>query len=95
MKCTNCSKDKLFLHLIGKDSICAKCIVKHTVFKEVAESSEARLRKALRVFDVRSFEELKKVKDYSYEELKKMKPKRQNTVKYKKKKKDDDGLFLI
>jgi hypothetical protein len=95
MKCDVCSKEKLFLHLVGKNSVCTECIAKHTVFKEVKHSSEARLRKALRAFDIKSFEELKNIKAFQLENLERMPIKRKKTVKYKKVNIVDDDYFTL
>ena len=87
----------MFLQIMGKDSVCSQCIVKYTPFKEVRKGSETRLRKAMRVFDIKSFEELKNLKEEDLEDLENKKDKRQCTIKYKEIKKkaqdDDDGFY--
>ncbi len=84
MRCDICSKDFLFLNFIGKDNVCTNCIARHTVFKEIKTVGEARLKKALRVFPVRSFEDLKMIKEHEVEDVEKMPDK--ETVKVKKNK---------
>ncbi|MEM2131085.1 MAG: hypothetical protein QXR96_01045 [Candidatus Woesearchaeota archaeon] len=88
MKCDVCKKEYMFLYFIGKDNVCHKCIAKHTVFKEVGESEDALLRKALRAFEVKSFEDLKKITSIQAEELALgiIKEKNKQTIKYKKNK---------
>ena len=100
MKCDNCNKEITFLYFIGKDNICNKCIAKHTVFKEVNESEDTLLRKALRSFDIKSFDDLKKITADQADKLAMgmIKEKNTQTVKYKKNNsssvKVDDGDSL-
>ncbi len=86
MKCDKCSKEMTFLYFIGKSNVCNKCIAKYTVFKEVKESEDALLRKALRAFRIKTFDDLAKI---SYAELDMLKmglvkQKKSQTFKYKK-----------
>ena len=85
MKCDVCNKEFTFLYFIGKNNVCNKCIAKHTVFKEVDESEDAILRKAMRSFDVNSFDDLKNINKLQIEKLKKglVKDKNRPTFKYK------------
>ncbi|MBN2422333.1 hypothetical protein JXB41_03835 [Candidatus Woesearchaeota archaeon] len=69
MQCDICKKNYLFLHFVGKDNVCNNCIAKYTVFKEIKTTSEARLKKALRAFDINSFEDLKNIKEHQLEKL--------------------------
>lgn len=73
----------LFLHLIGKSNVCTNCIAKHTIFKEIKTISEARLKRALLVFDINSFEDLKNLKAYDVVNLEKKPAKKKNNLKYK------------
>ncbi len=100
MICDVCKKDLTFLYFIGKNAVCNKCIAKHTVFKEVKVSEDALLRKALRAFEIKSFEDLKKI---TFSQLDKLamgliKEKKKQTVKYKPNKKSavvvDAGDYL-
>ena len=86
MKCDSCNKDITFLYFIGKDNVCGKCIAKHTVFKEVKESEDTLLRKALRTFDIKSFDDLKKITASQADDLAMglIKEKNKQTIKYKK-----------
>ncbi len=86
MECNICGKEKLWLIFIGKDSVCSNCIAKHTVFKEVRNSDERMLRKAIRAFDIIGFEQLKKVTNGQVDELAMglIKAKNRPTVKFKK-----------
>jgi adenylate kinase len=86
MKCDSCHKDITFLYFIGKDNICNKCIAKHTVFKEVSESEDTLLRKALRAFEIKSFEDLRKISADQADKLAMgmIKERNAQTVKYKK-----------
>jgi len=88
MKCDVCNKEFMFLYFIGKSNVCNKCIGKHTVFKEVKVSEDALLRKALRTFEVKSFEDLKQITNTQLDELEMgmIKQKKAQTVKYKKNK---------
>jgi len=76
----------MFLYFIGKSNVCNKCIAKHTVFKEVRESEEALLRKALRTFDIKNFDDLKKITNAQVDKLSMglIKAKSKKTVKFKK-----------
>ena len=100
MKCDSCKKEITFLYFIGKDNICNKCIAKHYVFKEVSESEDTLLRKALRSFDIKCFEDLKKITADQADKLAMgiIKEKNAQTVKYKKNNasavKVDDGDSL-
>ena len=86
MQCDSCKKEITFLYFIGKDNICNKCIAKHTVFKEVSESEDTMLRKALRAFDIKGFDDLKKITADQADKLAmgRIKEKSTQTVKYKK-----------
>lgn len=86
MNCDICKKEYMFLYFIGKDNVCHKCISKHTVFKEVGESEDALLRKALRAFDIKNFDDLKKITQKKAEDLALgiIKEKKKQTIKYKK-----------
>jgi hypothetical protein len=88
MKCDVCKKEFTFLYFIGKDNACHKCIAKYTVFKEVGESEDAILRKALRAFDINGFEDLKKITAMQADDLAMglIKEKNVQTIKYKKNK---------
>ncbi|MCM2324862.1 MAG: hypothetical protein NDI94_00215 [Candidatus Woesearchaeota archaeon] len=100
MKCDSCKKEITFLYFIGKDNVCNKCIAKHTVFKEVRESEDGLLRKALRAFEIKCFDDLKKVSAADSDKLAMgmIKEKNKETVKYKKNKTSavivDDGDSL-
>jgi hypothetical protein len=100
MKCDVCKKEFTFLYFIGKDNVCNKCVGKHTVFKEVKLSEDELLRKAMRTFDIKSFEDLKKITYAEVEKLKSgiIKQKNIKTFKYKKNKASavvvDDGDYL-
>ncbi|MBT3720313.1 hypothetical protein HN789_05495 [archaeon] len=100
MKCYVCDKELNFLYFVGKDNVCNKCIAKHTVFKEVKVSEDILLRKALRSFEIKGFEDLKNI---SYADVDKLahgqiKEKSKQTVKFKKNKVSavsvDDGDYL-
>lgn len=86
MKCDICNKDYSFLNFIGRDNVCNNCIAKHTVFKEVKHSEETLLRKAMRAYDIKNFDELKNIKEWQKEELAEgnVRNKRKKTFKYKK-----------
>lgn len=86
MKCDICQKENLWLIYIGKDNVCSNCIARNTVFKEVGNSDESRLRKALRSFDINSFEDLRQLKEYQVEQMdtKRFVPSKKNIIKYKK-----------
>ena len=88
MKCDICNKEYSFLYFIGKNNVCNKCVAKHTVFKEVRVSEDALLRKAMRAFDVKDFDDLKKITNYQLDELVmgNIEDKRKKTFKYKKNK---------
>ena len=88
MKCDSCKKELTFLYFIGKDNVCHRCIARNTVFKEVGESEDALLRKALRAFEIKSFDDLKKVTAMQADDLAMgmIKEKNKQTVKYKKNK---------
>lgn len=88
MKCDICDKEFSFLYFIGKSNVCNKCVAKHTVFKEVRHSEDALLRKAMRAFEVKDFEDLKKITNYQLDELEigNIKDKKTKTFKYKKNK---------
>ena len=100
MKCDSCGKEIMFLYFIGKSNVCNKCIAKHTVFKEVKVSEDAILRKALRAFDIKNFDDLKKITNAQLDKLSMglIKLKSKQTVKYKKNQnsavKVDDGDYL-
>jgi len=100
MKCDSCGKEIMFLYFIGKSNVCNKCIAKHTVFKEVKVSEDAILRKALRAFDIKNFDDLKKITNAQLDKLSMglIKQKSKQTVKYKKNQnsavKVDDGDYL-
>ena len=100
MKCDICNREFTFLYFIGKDNVCNKCIAKHTVFKEVRHSEDDLLRKAMRAFEIKSFEDLKKITDAQLDELSmgNIKEKKVKTFKYKKNTsssvKIDDGDYL-
>ncbi|MBT3464659.1 hypothetical protein HOD20_07180 [archaeon] len=83
MDCSICGKQSLWLHFIGKDNVCVKCIAKNTVFKDIKTKDESRLKKALRVFDISCFEDLKNLKYSDVENLESMKDRRKQTAKYK------------
>jgi len=86
MKCDICNKEFTFLYFIGRSNVCNKCIAKYTVFKEVRYSEDAMLKKALRAFDIKSFDELKAIKEWQLDELAigNIKEKRKQSFKYKK-----------
>lgn len=86
MLCDSCKKNLTFLYFIGKDNVCNKCIAKHTVFKEVKESEDTMLRKALRAFDITCLDDLKKITASQADALAlgQIKEKSRQTVKYKK-----------
>jgi len=88
MKCDICKKELTFLYFIGKDNVCHKCIARYTVFKEVGESEDTLLRKALRAFDIKGFDDLKMVTAMQADDLAMgmIKEKSKQTVKYKKNK---------
>lgn len=88
MKCDSCNKDLTFLYFIGKDNVCHRCVARHTVFKEVGESEDSILRKALRAFDITCFDDLKNVTAMQADDLSMgmIKEKNKQTVKYKKNK---------
>jgi len=88
MQCDQCKKDITFLYYIGRSNICNKCIGKYTVFKEVRNSEDALLRKALRAFDIKTFDDLKNVTEVQLDELSmgNIKEKSKQTLKYKKNK---------
>ena len=88
MKCDTCKKDLTFLYFIGRSNVCNKCIAKHTVFKEVKYSEDALMKKAMRAFDVKSFEDLQKIQESQLDELEMgmVKEKRGQSFKYKKNK---------
>ncbi len=100
MICDSCNKDITFLYFIGKSAVCNKCIGKHTVFKEVKASEDALLRKALRAFEIKSFDDLKKITYAQLDDLVmgNIKQKSKQTVKYKQNKKSavevDKGDYL-
>ena len=100
MRCDSCNKEITFLYFIGKDNICNKCIAKYSVFKEVSESEDTLLRKALRAFEIKGFEDLKKITLEQADKLAMgmIREKNQQTVKYKKNNasavKVDDGDSL-
>lgn len=100
MKCDICDKEFSFLYFIGKSNVCNKCIAKHTVFKEVRHSEDALLRKAMRAFEIKSFDDLKKITNFQLDELEmgNIKDKKTKTFKYKKNKasavKVDSGDYL-
>jgi len=100
MKCESCNKELMFLYFIGKSNVCHKCVGKYTVFKEVKTSEDALLRKALRSFDIKSFDDLKAITNADLERLQmgKVKVKSKQTFKYKKNTnsavKVDDGDYL-
>ncbi|MBN2367758.1 hypothetical protein JXC34_01970 [Candidatus Woesearchaeota archaeon] len=86
MKCDICNKEFTFLYFIGRSNVCNKCIAKHTVFKEVRHSEDELLRKAMRAFDIKSFDDLRKITDDQLDELAMgmVKEKKVKTFKYKK-----------
>ena len=88
MRCTSCQKESAWLHCIGTDNVCAKCIAKHTLFKEVRFSDESRLAKVLRRRPIGSFDALKAitVKDF---DIINAEPDQPTIKKYKEKKKGD------
>jgi hypothetical protein len=88
MKCDSCKKEITFLYFVGKDNVCNKCIGRYTVFKEVKESEDSLLRKALRAFDIKCFDDLKKITNADADRLAmgQIKEKNKETVKYKKNK---------
>jgi hypothetical protein len=88
MKCDICKKELTFLYFIGKDNVCNKCIARHTVFKEVGESEDQIMRKALRAFEITCFDDLKKITAMQADDLAMgmIKEKNKQTVKYKKNK---------
>ena len=100
MKCDICSREFSFLYFIGKNNVCNKCVAKHTVFKEVRHSEDALLRRAIRAFEVKDFEDLKKITNYQLDELEmgNVQDKKKKTFKYKKNKasavKVDSGDYL-
>lgn len=100
MKCDVCNKELNFLYFIGKNNVCNKCVGKYTVFKEVKLSEDEVLRKAMRSFDIKCFDDLKKITHSEVEKLKQGKIKQKNiqTYKYKKNKdsavKVDEGDYL-
>jgi len=69
MKCTICDKDNSWLSYIGKDYVCSKCIVKHTIFKEIRFSDEKRLKKVLRRRKLNSFDDLKNITEKDFEQI--------------------------
>ena len=88
MLCDSCKKEITFLYFIGKDNVCNKCIAKHSVFKEVSESEDTLLRKALRAFDINCFDDLRKITATQADDLALglIKEKNKQTFKYKKNK---------
>jgi hypothetical protein len=100
MICNCCNKEKTFLYFIGKDNVCHRCIARKTVFKEVGESEDTILRKALRAFEIKCFDDLMKITAKQADDLAMgfIKEKNTQTVKYKKNKssavKVDDGDTL-
>ena len=88
MLCDVCKKEITFLYFIGKDNVCNKCIAKYSVFKEVSESEDTLLRKALRAFDIKCFDDLKKITAAQADDLALglIKEKNKQTFKYKKNK---------
>jgi hypothetical protein len=88
MKCDSCNKELTFLYFIGKDNVCHRCIARNTVFKEVGESEDAILRKALRAFEIKCFDDLKNITAMQADDLAMglIKEKNAQTVKYKKNK---------
>ncbi|NTV23574.1 MAG: hypothetical protein HGA85_04325 [Nanoarchaeota archaeon] len=100
MRCDVCKKDLTFLYFIGKDNVCHRCVARHTVFKEVGESEDTVMRKALRAYDIKCFDDLRKITNMQYDDLAMglVKEKNTQTVKYKKNKSsavvvdDDDSL---
>lgn len=100
MKCDVCNKELNFLYFIGKNNVCNKCVGKYTVFKEVKVSEDIMLRKALRAFEIKDFEDLKKISNADVDKLAMgmIKEKTSKTFKYKKNNasavKVDDGDYL-
>ena len=86
MRCDICGKDFTFLYFIGKSNVCNKCIARHTVFKEVRFSEDALLKKAMRAFDIKTFDDLKNIQDWQLDELEMghIKEKSKQSFKYKK-----------
>src|SRR3972149_285935 len=86
MRCDVCNKEITFLYFIGKNNVCHRCIAKNTVFKEVGESEDTILRKALRAFDIKCFDDLKQVTAKQADDLAMgfIREKNKQTVKYKK-----------
>jgi dynactin complex subunit len=74
----------MWLFLIGKDNVCANCIARETVFKDIKYKDESRLKKALRVYKIESFEDLKKIEESQAEELEDMPEISKSTIKFKK-----------
>ena len=92
MRCDICNKDYMFLHFIGRDNVCTNCIAKHTVFREIKTTSEARLKKALRAFEINSFEDLKNITEYQIEEIENKPNLKKETIKLKKNKAKNPSL---
>ena len=88
MKCDVCKKELTFLYFIGKDNVCHRCIGKNTVFKEVGESEDTILRKALRTYNITCFNDLKSVTAKQADDLAMglIREKNKQTIKYKKNK---------
>lgn len=86
MKCSSCGKEKLWLHFIGKDCVCGPCIAKNTVFKEMKTSNDMMLKKAIRTFDINSYQDLKSITQKQFNDLAegKIKEKEQSTIIFKK-----------
>jgi hypothetical protein len=100
MKCDSCNKEFMFLYFIGINNVCNKCVAKHTVFKEVKVSEDGLLRRAMRAFEIKSFDDLKQITYHQLDKLKMgaIKEKNIKTFKYKKNTnsavKVDQGDFL-
>jgi hypothetical protein len=88
MKCDSCNKELTFLYFVGRDNVCHKCIARHTVFKEVGESEDGIMRKAMRAFEIKCFEDLRNITAAQADDLAMglIKEKNKQTVKYKKNK---------
>jgi len=69
MICSVCSKDKNWLHFVGVDNVCNKCIEKGTIFKEIRFSNEKRLQIVLKKRKIGSFKELCEMTEQNFDDI--------------------------
>ncbi|MBI5133657.1 MAG: hypothetical protein HZA83_02995 [Thaumarchaeota archaeon] len=69
MRCSICGKENNWLTPLGSDIVCNKCIVKHTIFKEMRFSDERKFSIVLKRRNFNNFDDLCKINDDMFQEI--------------------------